>query len=83
MVSASTNTPSPTLNSKISPGPAPQTNPRGVLSYRVHSTDTLESIASTFGTTPDKIRELNRKPANSKVTTDEEILVPAMAAVSL
>jgi lysozyme len=78
-----TNTPSPALNSKISPGPAPQTNPRGVLSYRVHSTDTLESIASTFGTTPDKIRELNRKPANSKVTTDEEILVPAMAAVSL
>ncbi len=77
-----TNTPSPTLNPKISPGPAPQTNPRGVLSYRVHSTDTLESIASTFGTTPDKIRELNRKPANSKVTTDEEILVPAMAAVS-
>jgi LysM repeat protein len=78
-----TNTPSPALNPKISPGPAPQANPRGVLSYRVHSTDTLESIASTFGTTPDKIRELNRKPANSKVTTDEEILVPAMAAVSL
>ena len=78
-----TNTPSPALNPKISPGPAPQANPRGVLSYRVHSTDTLESIASTFGTTPDKIRELNRKPANSKVAPDEEILVPAMGAVSL
>lgn len=78
-----TNTPSPALNPKISPGPAPQVNPRGVLSYRVHSTDTLESIASTFGTTPDKIRELNRKPANSKVAPDEEILVPAMGAVSL
>lgn len=67
----------------VSPGPAPQSNPRGVLSYRVHSTDTLESIASTFGTTPEKIRELNRKPAGSKVTPDEEILVPAMGAVSL
>ena len=78
--SLTTNTPSP---APVSPGPAPQTNPRGVLSYRVHSTDTLESIASTFGTTPEKIRELNRKPAGSKVTTDEEILVPAMGAVSL
>lgn len=78
-----TSTPSPAFNSKVSPGPAPQANHRGVLSYRVHSTDTLESIASTFGTTPDKIRELNRKPANSKVAPDEEILVPAMGAVSL
>jgi LysM repeat protein len=77
---ALTNTPNP---APVSPGPAPQSNPRGVLSYRVHSTDTLESIAATFGTTPDQIRELNRKPAGSKVTTDEEILVPAMGAVSL
>lgn len=80
---ALTNQPSPTAGPTVSPGPAPQNNHRGVLSYRVHSTDTLESIASTFGTTPEKIRELNRKPANSKVTPDEEILVPAMGAVSL
>lgn len=66
-----------------SPGPAPQDNPRGVLIYRVHSTDTIESIAATFGTTPEKIREINRKPAGSKVEPDEEILVPAMGAVGL
>ena len=71
------------LTPSISPGPAPQENPRGVLIYRVHSTDTIESIASTFGTTPQKIRELNRKPADSKVTPNEEILVPAMGAVGL
>lgn len=80
---ASASTPSPVSTRTTSPGPAPQSNPRGVLSYRVHSTDTLESIASTFGTTPEKIRELNRKPAGSKVVPDEEILVPAMGAVSL
>ena len=79
----SKSTPTPASTSTTSPGPAPQSNPRGVLSYRVHSTDTLESIASTFGTTPEKIRELNRKPAGSKVVPDEEILVPAMGAVSL
>lgn len=79
----SKSTPTPASTSPASPGPAPQSNPRGVLSYRVHSTDTLESIASTFGTTPEKIRELNRKPAGSKVVPDEEILVPAMGAVSL
>ncbi len=66
-----------------SPGPLPQDNPRGVLIYRVHSTDTIESIAATFGTTPQKIRELNRKPANSGVAANEEILVPAMGAVGL
>ncbi len=66
-----------------SPGPLPQDNPRGVLIYRVHSTDTIESIAATFGTTPQKIRELNRKPAGSKVSANEEILVPAMGAVGL
>jgi hypothetical protein len=58
-------------------------NPRGVLSYRVHSNDTLESIASTFGTTPDKIREFNRKPANAKFAPNEEILIPSVGAVSL
>ena len=78
--SASTASTRPTA---VSPGPAPQNNHRGVLSYRVDSTDTLESIAATFGTTPDKIRELNRKPAGSKVTPNEEILVPATGAVSL
>lgn len=66
-----------------SPGPLPQANPRGVLIYRVHSTDTIESIAATFGTTPEKIRELNRKPAGSGVNANEEILVPAMGAVGL
>jgi spore germination protein YaaH len=79
----SKSTPTPASTSTTSPGPAPQSNPRGVLSYRVHSSDTLESIASTFGTTPEKIRELNRKPTGSKVVPDEEILVPAMGAVSL
>ena len=49
----------------------------------MHSTDTIESIASTSGTTPEKIREINRKPPGAKVVPDEESLVPGMGAVGL
>ena len=70
----------------VSPTPAmspmPQANPRGVLQYRVDSTDTLESIARTFTTTPDLIRELNGMSAGVKIKANDEIYVPAMGAVA-
>jgi LysM repeat protein len=70
----------------VSPPPAmspmPQANPRGVLQYRVDSTDTLESIARTFTTTPDLIRELNGMSAGVKIKANDEIYVPAMGAVA-
>jgi LysM repeat protein len=62
--------------------PMPQANPRGVLQYRVDSTDTLESIARTFTTTPDLIRELNGMSAGVKIKANDEIYVPAMGAVA-
>lgn len=62
--------------------PMPQPNPRGVLQYRVDSSDTLESIARTFTTTPDLIRELNGMSAGVKISANDEIYVPAMGAVA-
>jgi len=62
--------------------PQPQANPRGVLQYRVDSTDTLESIARTFTTTPELIRELNGMGSGVKIKPNDEIFVPAMGAVA-
>ncbi len=64
--------------------PAPvEDSHRGVLSYRVDRTDSIESIASMFGTTPSRIRQMNQMSANATVKPADEILVPAMGAVSL
>lgn len=67
----------------VAPSPMPQTNHRGVLSYRVDSTDSIESIANTFSTTPQRIRELNRLPSGAKLKAGDEIIVPALSPVSL
>lgn len=56
---------------------------RGILAYRVDRSDTVESIAQQFSTTPDRIREMNRLPAGSKLNSGDEIMVPAMGAVSV
>lgn len=73
-----------------SPPPAPSPKApdmtdshRGILAYRVDRADTIESIATQFTTTPDHIREMNRLAPGSMLKTGDEIMVPAMGAVSL
>jgi hypothetical protein len=56
---------------------------RGILAYRVDRTDTIESIATQFTTTPAQIREMNRLNADSILKAGDEIMVPAMGAVSV
>lgn len=81
----------PTYPSSYKPAPLPATSSpsatedshRGVLSYRVDRTDSIESIASMFGTTPARIRQMNQMSSTATVKPSDEILVPAMGAVSL
>lgn len=56
---------------------------RGILAYRVDRSDTIESIATQFSTTPARIREINRLDASTPLKPSDEIMVPAMGAVSL
>lgn len=56
---------------------------RGILAYRVERSDTLESIAQLFTTTPERIREMNRLDASTPLKAGDEIMVPAMGAVSV
>lgn len=56
---------------------------RGILAYRVDSADSIESIATQFTTTPEQIRDMNRLPPGSTLKPGDEIMVPAMGAVSV
>lgn len=56
---------------------------RGILAYRVDRSDTIESIAGQFTTTPDRIREMNHLQPGAKLSSGDEIMVPAMGAVSV
>ena len=56
---------------------------RGILAYRVDRSDTIESIATQFTTTPAQIRDMNRLNADSILKAGDEIMVPAMGAVSV
>ncbi|OYW70829.1 MAG: hypothetical protein B7Z37_29550, partial [Verrucomicrobia bacterium 12-59-8] len=56
---------------------------RGILAYRVETGESIESIATQFTTTPDQIREMNRLPPGSTLKPGDEIMVPAMGAVSV
>lgn len=56
---------------------------RGILAYRVDRSDTVESIAHQFSTTPERIREMNRLQAGASLKSGDEIMVPAMGAVSV
>jgi hypothetical protein len=85
--------PQPTM---LAPAPIAQTAPpapkpaapvsdthRGVLAYRVDNTDNIDSIAQQFGTTPQRIREMNHLQPSTKLNSGDEIMVPAMGAVSV
>lgn len=56
---------------------------RGILAYRVDRSDTIDTIAAQFSTTPDRIREMNRLNAATTLKPGDEVMVPAMGAVSL
>ena len=82
--------PAPMAAAPPSPAPAafpkaPDTSDshRGILAYRVDRSDTIESIATQFTTTPTQIREMNRLNADSILKAGDEIMVPAMGAVSV
>jgi len=55
---------------------------RGILAYRVDSTDSIESIATQFSTTPQRIREMNHLQPTTQLKDGDEIMVPALGAVS-
>jgi LysM repeat protein len=84
--------PPPAAGLTPAPAPAPSvpakpavTNDshRGILAYRVDRTDTIETIAQQFSTTPQHIREMNRLDAATPLKPGDEIMVPAMGAVSV
>ena len=74
-------TPAPAAPSK--PTTCTEESHRGILAYRVDRSDTIESIAGQFSTTPDRIREINRLNASTTLKPGDEIMVPAMGAVSV
>jgi LysM repeat protein len=63
--------------------PAVDDSHRGILAYRVDRSDTIETIATQFSTTPARIREINRLDASTPLKPGDEIMVLAMGAVSL
>ncbi|MBN8417624.1 MAG: LysM peptidoglycan-binding domain-containing protein [Verrucomicrobia bacterium] len=56
---------------------------RGILAYRVEAAESIESIATQFTTTPEQIREMNRLSPGATLKPGDEIMVPAMGAVSV
>lgn len=81
-------TPAPAPAAAEPPAPKPAAAPaydthRGILAYRVDRSDTIESIAHQFSTTPERIREMNRLDAATPLKSGDEIMVPAMGAVSV
>lgn len=64
-------------------GPDTSDSHRGILAYRVDRSDTIETIATQFTTTPDQIREMNRLTPGTTLKAGDEIMVPAMGAVSV
>ncbi len=89
----------PTLSSPVysAPPPAPAraatpapaapkpvaSSTRGVVAYRLERGDTVETVANMFGTTPEKIRELNKLSADRKLQEGDEVIVPGLGAVSV
>lgn len=76
-------TPAPTPAAASAKPPAVDDSHRGILAYRVDRSDTIESIATQFSTTPARIREINRLDASTPLKPGDEIMVPAMGAVSV
>lgn len=65
------------------PTPPVSSNSRGIVAYRLERGDDINTVSSLFNTTPEKIRELNRLEAGSKLKEGDEVVVPSLGAVSL
>lgn len=74
--------PAPKFPAK-STAPASSSNRRGIVAYRLERGDDISTVAALFNTTPDTIRELNKLPPDKKLKEGDEVVVPALAAVSL
>lgn len=61
--------------------PAPPPSHRGIVAYRMDRGDTIESVASMFGTTTAEIRRINKLSSTSTLKSGDEILVPGMGPV--
>jgi LysM repeat protein len=75
--------PSNSISETKKPSSPPADTHRGVLAYRVDNTDSIESIANQFSTTPARIREMNHLQPSTKLNAGDEIMVPALGAVSV
>jgi len=75
--------PSNSMAETKKPSAPPADSHRGVLAYRVDNTDSIESIANQFSTTPARIREMNHLQPTTKLNAGDEIMVPALGAVSI
>jgi LysM repeat protein len=56
---------------------------RGITSYRIQKTDTLESIAKAYNLTPNEVIAFNRLSGYKLPPSGEEILLPTPVIVSL
>ncbi len=63
--------------------PLTSSNRRGVVAYPLERGDDINTVAALFNTTPEKIRELNKLPPDRKLKEGDEVVVPALGAVSL
>jgi LysM repeat protein len=56
---------------------------RGIVAYRMVRGDTVESVASLFGTTVENIRAINGHSPDKKLKEGDELFVPTVGAVSV
>lgn len=63
--------------------PAANSFPKNVLSYRIEATDSIETVAKNFRTTPAEIQRLNKLPSTKLPPAGDEIVVPMPGLVSL
>ena len=75
--------PAPAYEPLPKAAPPTSSNRRGIVAYRLERGDDINTVAALFNTTPEKIREMNKLPADRKLKEGEEVVVPSLGAVSL
>ncbi|TDU62521.1 LysM domain-containing protein [Prosthecobacter fusiformis] len=75
--------PEPTYQPVSKPEPPVSSNRRGIVAYQLERGDDINTVSGLFNTTPEKIRELNKLPADRKLKEGDEVVVPTIGAVSL
>ena len=60
-----------------------QSRNRGITSYRIRKSDTIESISKSYNLSPAEIAAFNRLPTNKLPPAGEEILLPTPVIASL